>query len=221
MFYFRRSGQSYMDMDIFFLTETLSHQAQQVTWLEWLSTASQVASVYYAQRNNVLVYPTGIIGVLAAAYLYFFLASPPLYAEGCVHVYYFAMSCYGWWIWTRKNRQDEWVYPVSAASRREYAFALSLWLGAWALLYLSLRYLTDSNTPWLDSLVSSSAITAMWLMAKRKIENWSFWILSNLVAVPLHVYKAFYLFALMFAVFLLMAVSGHLKWKKELARTTT
>jgi nicotinamide mononucleotide transporter len=203
-------------MDVYSLSETIYQQARQITWLEWLSTASQIASVFYAQRNDVRVYPTGIIGVLAAAYLYFFIASPPLYAEGCVHVYYFIMSCYGWWIWTRKNKKEEFVYPISAASRKEYAYAVSLWLVAWAALYLALQHLTDSNTPWLDSLVSSSAVTAMWLMAKRKIENWSFWILSNLVAVPLHVYKEFYLFAIMFVVFLAMAVIGHVAWKKEL-----
>jgi nicotinamide mononucleotide transporter len=195
--------------------DILSHQAGQVTWLEWLSTVSQVASVYYAQRNNVWVYPTGITGVLAAAYLYFFIASPPLYAEGGVHMYYFFMSCYGWWIWTRKNTEQKFVYPISRTSRKEFIMAVVLWMVAWTILYLALRYATDSNTPWLDSLVSSTAITAMWLMAKRKIENWSFWILSNLVAIPLHVYKGFYLFALMFVLFLVMAVIGHRKWMSE------
>lgn len=208
-------------MDIFTIVDTLSQQVHQVTRLEWLSTMSQIASVYYAQRNNVLVYPTGIIGVLAAAYLYFFIASPPLYAEGGVHVYYFIMSCYGWWIWTRKNRQDEFIHPISSASRKEYGFAVSLWIAAWAMLYVILQYMTDSNTPWLDSMVSSSAVTAMWLMAKRKIENWSFWILSNMIAVPLHVYKQFYLFALMFVLFLIMAVAGHVKWKKEIHLKTS
>src|SRR5690606_6278356 len=142
----------------------------------------------------VWVYPTGIAGVLIAAYLYFFVAFPPLYAEGSVHVYYFGMSCYGWWIWTRKNKQKEYEYPIQFASDKQRWAAGILWVSAWLLLYLILRYATDSNTPLADSGVSASAIAAMWLMAGRKIENWTLWMISNAMAVPLHLYKGFYLF---------------------------
>ena len=79
-----------------------------------------------------------------------------------------------------------------------------------------LVYMTDSNTPVLDSLVSSSAITAMWWMAKRKIENWIAWIFSNIVAIPLNFYKGFMLFTLMYILFLVMAYLGLKEWKKKL-----
>lgn len=199
-------------MDLHDCLTILTEQGSQITWLEWISTLSQIASVYYAQKNNVWVYPTGIAGVLIAAYLYFFVAVPPLYAEGSVHIYYFAMSCYGWWIWTRKNQRQEYQYPIRFATPLQRWQSLGLWLGSWMVLYLILRFVTDSNTPIADSGVSASAITAMWLMANRKIENWTMWIVSNFLAIPLHVYKGFYAFALMYVVFLMMAVIGHIKW---------
>lgn len=204
-----------MDGNTSSFIEIVLQQWVAVSWLEWISTLAQIASVYYAQRNNVWVYPTGIIGVLVAAYLYFFVAHPPLYAEGSVHVYYFGMSCYGWWRWTRKSRTYEHLYPITYSSSEEKVKAGLLWFISWILLFGILAFATDSDTPMGDSAVSSSAITAMWLMASRKIENWWLWIFSNLVAIPLHVYKGFYLFALMFALFLVMAVIGHLRWVRQ------
>ncbi|MFZ1705030.1 MAG: nicotinamide riboside transporter PnuC [Saprospiraceae bacterium] len=191
-------------------------QFKLTSWWEWISTISQVISVFYAQRNNVLVYPSGIVGVIIAAYLYFFVASPPLYAEGSVHLYYFGMSCYGWYLWVQKDKLTVYVYPISWAKKKEIIVALILCSISFLLLFVWLEYFTNSNTSLLDSFVSATAITAMWMMAKRKIENWLFWMASNIVAIPLHVYKGFYLFALMFFLFLLMAVYGYFKWKREL-----
>lgn len=204
-----------MDTNTSSFIDIIFQQWESVTWLEWVSTLSQIASVFYAQRNNVWVYPTGIIGVLFAAYLYFFVAHPPLYAEGSVHIYYFGMSCYGWWVWTRKNQSQEHMYPITYTSTREKINAVLLWTISWVLLYVILAFATDSNTPLGDSAVSASAITAMWLMALRKIENWWLWIFSNLVAIPLHIYKGFYLFALMFFLFLVMAIIGHFRWARQ------
>jgi nicotinamide mononucleotide transporter len=76
---------------------------------------------------------------------------------------------------------------------------------------------TNSNTPILDSLVSASAVTAMWWMAKRKIENWIAWIFSNIVAIPLNFYKELMLFTLMYVLFLVLAWMGFVEWKKKVA----
>lgn len=183
--------------------------------LEWVSTITQVASVWYARKNNVLVYPTGIIGVLIAAYLYFFDSHPPLYADGALNIYYFAMSVYGWYNWVQKKDADHYTYPISWCSPREIKIGTGFFVVSWALIWLVLHRFTDSNTPVLDSLVSSSAITAMWWMAKRKVENWLAWIFSNIVAIPLNFYKHFYLFTLMYVLFLVLAGMGYQTWKKK------
>lgn len=187
-------------------------------WQEWISTLAQLASVWYARKNNILVYPSGIVGVVLAAWLYFFIAHPPLYADGVLNLYYLVMSLYGWYQWTRK-KEEILIFPISWCTSKELFNGIILfivsWLGIWALLH----YFTNSNTPVLDALVSATAATAMWWMALRKIENWLAWIISNVVAIPLNFYKGFMLFTLMYVVFLLMAWAGFVSWKK-MAQTT-
>jgi len=187
---------------------------QKTTWQEWVSTVTQIASVWYARKNNVLVYPTGIVGVLLAAYIYFFSA---LYADASINIYYFLMSVYGWYNWVQKKDADHYTYPIAWCTRKELTIGITFFLAFWGIIYFVLKKFTNSNTPILDSLVSSSAITAMWWMAKRKIENWLAWIFSNIVAIPLNFYKGLMLFTLMYVLFLVLAWMGFVTWKKKAA----
>lgn len=195
--------------------EKFISNVQQTGWQEWVSTVTQIASVWYARKNNVLVYPTGIVGVLLAAYLYFFDSHPPLYADGTLNIYYFLMSIYGWYNWVQKKDAEHLTYPISWCSKRELSIGILVFLVAWGIIYFALVTITDSNTPVLDSLVSSSAVVAMWWMAKRKIENWLAWIASDIIAIPLNFYKEFYLFTLMYVLFLALAIWGFIEWKKQ------
>ncbi len=184
-------------------------------WQELVSTITQIASVWYARKNNILVYPTGIIGVLLAFWVYLFIAQPPLYADGILNLYYFAMSAYGWNQWLKKTESDEDTFPISWCNTKELATGIIGFVVAWIAIYFLLHYMTDSNTPLLDSLVSSTAMTAMWWMAKRKIENWIAWIVSNIIAIPLNFYKGFMLFTVMYVIFLVLAYMGYRTWKKK------
>lgn len=87
-------------------------------WQEWVSTATQIASVWYARKNNILVFPTGIIGVLLASWVYFVVADPPLYADAILNIYYFLMSVYGWYNWMQKN-SNTYVYPISWCTKQQ------------------------------------------------------------------------------------------------------
>ena len=189
--------------------------ARETKWPEWVSVITQVASVWYARKNNVLVYPTGIIGVLLAAYVYFFMIDPPLYADASLNIYYFLMSVYGWYNWVQKKDASHFTYPISWCTKKELSIGIGFFLVAWAVLYFVLIKVTNSNTPVLDSLVSGTAVVAMWWMAKRKIENWLAWIISNMVAIPLNFYKGLMLFTLMYVLFLAMAWWGFTVWKKQ------
>ena len=197
--------------------DKLVSNIQHAGWKEWVSVITQIASVWYARKNNVLVYPTGIIGVVLAAYLYFFNSNPPLYADGTLNIYYFFMSVYGWYNWVQKKDASHFTYPISWCSKKELSIGVVLFLVAWGIIYFALTT-TDSNTPILDSLVSATAVVAMWWMAKRKIENWLAWIISNIVAIPLNFYKEFYLFTLMYVLFFGMALWGFIEWKKQAAK---
>ena len=184
-------------------------------WPEWVSTIAQIASVWYAKKNNVLVYPTGIVGVLLAAYVYFFMISPPLYADASLNLYYFAISVYGWYNWVQKKDASHYTYPISWCNKKELAVGIGFFLAFWIIIYFVLVRYTNSNTPVLDSLVSALSITAMWWMARRKIENWYAWLLSNIVAIPLNFYKELMLFTLMYIVFLVLAWMGYTEWKRK------
>jgi nicotinamide mononucleotide transporter len=202
-------------MDLSSVWNVLYENILATKWQEWISTFFQIASVWYAKKNDVKVYPAGIVGVLLAAYLYFFMAKPPLYADGILNIYYFFMSIYGWYNWSLKKNEIE-VYPISSCNTNELIMGLLIFVIGWVILYFLLINLTDSNTPVLDALVSASAVTSMWWMAKRKIENWLAWIASNIVAIPLNFYKGFMLFTLMYVLFLGLAILGYLEWKKQM-----
>jgi nicotinamide mononucleotide transporter len=199
------------------LHEIYNHFIENVkntTWPEWVSTVAQIASVWYARKNNVLVYPTGIVGVLLAGYVYFFMLDIPLYADGALNIYYFVMSVYGWYNWVQKKDDAHYTYPISWCTKKELWFGIGYFLFFWVVIYVVLIKFTDSNTPIMDSLVSSTAVTGMWWMAKRKIENWLAWIVSNIVAIPLNFYKGLMLFTLMYILFFVMAWMGYKEWRR-------
>ncbi len=198
--------------------QTFVRNIKETGWQEWVSTVTQVASVWYARKNNVLVYPTGIIGVLLAAYVYFFQTDPPLYADASLNIYYFLMSIYGWYNWVQKKNSDQLAYPISWCDKRELSVGIGFFVLFWGVIFLVLNYFTNSNTPILDSLVSGSAVTAMWWMAKRKIENWIAWVFSNIVAIPLNFYKGLMLFTVMYVLFLMLAWMGYVTWKKMIVK---
>jgi nicotinamide mononucleotide transporter len=195
------------------IIQTFLSNIKATRWQEWGSTIMQILSVWYARKNNILVYPTGIIGVLLASYVYFFLSEPPLYADATLNIYFFVMSVLGWYFWLQKKDATE-TFPISWCTKKELSIGIAIFVVFWLAIFLLLKNITDSNTPILDALVSASAVTAMWWMAKRKIENWHAWIFSNIIAIPLNFYKGFMLFTLMYVLFLVMAYMGYISWKK-------
>ena len=202
-------------MSITSIWQQFTENVIQTRWEEWLSTVLQIASVWYAKKNKVLVYPTGIIGVLLASYIYYFISDPPLYADAILNIYYFFMSIYGWYNWVQK-KDEQLVFPISWCNKKELLIGVGIFVFFWGLIYYMLISMTNSNTPILDSLVSSTAVISMWWMAKRKMENWIAWIVSNIVAIPLNFYKGFMLFTVMYVLFLGLAVSGFKEWKKKI-----
>ena len=202
-------------MSIATIWQQFTENVIQTRWEEWLSTVLQIASVWYAKKNKVLVYPTGIIGVLLASYIYYFISDPPLYADAILNIYYFFMSIYGWYNWVQK-KNEQLVFPISWCDKKELSIGVGIFIFFWGLIYYMLISITNSNTPVLDSLVSSTAVISMWWMAKRKMENWIAWIVSNIVAIPLNFYKGFMLFTLMYILFLGLAVSGYKEWKMKI-----
>jgi len=180
-----------------------------VSGMEFVAAIFGVISVWFSRKNNILVYPTGIISVL----LYVFICYEyKLYADSGLNVYYFIMSVIGWVNWTRK-KSETFVFPISRCDNKEWIYGLSVFISVLIVLILILTHFTDSTTIVADSLVSSSAATAMWWMARRKLESWYAWTVSNIVAIPLFFYKELYFTVGQYIVFLVLAIWGFYTWR--------
>jgi nicotinamide mononucleotide transporter len=177
------------------------------TWIEWFGVFFSVIQVLLAQRNNINNYLFGIAGIVLAMYVKF---HAKLYAEFALDFYYLIMSVYGWIFWKYGKQQSE--TPISFSTKNEWLKAVIIVGVAFTLFFVFLTGFTDSDVPFLDSIVTAFAWAGMWLMAKRKIENWIFLNISNFIAVPLLIHKELYLFAGLTAFLFIVAIFGYRNW---------
>ncbi|WP_317163361.1 nicotinamide riboside transporter PnuC [Mucilaginibacter arboris] len=189
--------------------QLLSQQILETGWLQWLAVVFGVAEVLLAKRNNVLLYPAGLIGTMLSIVL---LLEAQLYAETLLNVYYIAMSVYGWWFWMKKRNQP--TVPITYSNRREWIITALITFVGGLVLYLVLKKFTPSTVPVWDAFVSASAWAGTWLLTRRKIENWIVLNVSNLFAVPLLFYKQLPLFALLTIFLFVVAIFGYFDWKR-------
>lgn len=195
--------------------------------LEAIATVFGVLSVYFSIKKNIWVYPTGIISTALYVYILFNFG---LLGDMMINFYYTVMSVYGWVLWA-KSSEDHIHVGVSWASKKEWIFAGVLFLISLILVtlvyyykpfidnhfsmenvQLGLYHLDWAN--WLDVFTTAIFLVGMWLMAKRKIENWIFWIVGDLICIPMMIYKGLGITSIQYFVFTAMAVIGYLEWKK-------
>ena len=182
--------------------------------LEIIAVIFGFLSVWFSKQENILVYPTGIISTLIFVYL---LWQWGLLGDMMINAYYFAMSIYGWYIWTRKVDAIHFT-PVTTMTKREHLNAVLLFLGTLLFVYGVYNYF-DKWTDWtayLDTLTTAIFFVGMFLMAKKKLENWIFWILGDLISVPLYFYKGLTLTSFQYLLFTIIAFYGYFAWKKSL-----
>jgi nicotinamide mononucleotide transporter len=189
----------------------LSSQLQETGWLQWLGLILGVAEVLLARANKITLYPAGIAASAIAIYL---LGEAGLYAESLLSFYYVVMSIYGWWYWGKKKDRPQ--VRISHASKKEWVTVAAIVVGGYILLFFTLKYLTPSTVPHWDAWVTSTAWAGMWLLAKRKVENWILLNVSNAFAVPLLFHKQLPLYALLTVFLFIVAVQGYFAWKKQI-----
>jgi nicotinamide mononucleotide transporter len=184
-----------------------TEQIRETTFLEWAAVIFSVAEVLLAKVNNIWLYPTGIAGTFIGIYV---LLVAGLYAESALNVYYIVMSIYGWVYWIKKRGEPP--VKVTWSTRREWVVTLLIVFAGWAILYVLLKNFTTSNVPIWDAWVSSTAWAGMWLLARRKLENWILLNISNLFAIPLLCYKHLILFAALTLFLFIVAFFGFFDW---------
>jgi len=191
-------------------------QVAQTSWIEWLAVGFSVAEVLLARANKVTLYPAGIIATLLSVYLFIISG---LYAESLLNGYYIVMSIYGWWYWVKKK--DKPPVPITFTDKKEWQTVAAIVAGGFIVLYLTLKNFTPSTVPLCDAFVSATAWAGMWLLAKRKVENWILLNISNAVAIPLLFYKHLPLYAALTIFLFVVAVQGYFQWKKLVKKETT
>ena len=175
------------------------------------------ASVWYSKENNILVFPTGLISTSIFVYLLFKFE---LLGDMIINGYYFIMSLYGWYIWTRKVDAEN-VTPISRITKSEQIIVVVIFASTLVLVYEVYQYF-DMWTTWVayvDTLTTALFFVGMWLMAKRKIENWYFWIIADIISVPLYLYKGLTFTSIQYFGFTILAIFGFLAWKKNLSNS--
>lgn len=182
--------------------------------LEIVAVIFGFLSVWYSKQNKIWVFPTGMISTVIFVYL---LLKWELLGDMMINGYYFIMSVYGWYIWTRKV-DDTHVTPISRITLKEKKISIAIFFTT--LLFVYIVYKTfDKWTSWVayaDTITTAIFFVGMWLMARRKIENWIFWIIGDIISVPLYFYKGFTFTSFQYLGFTIIAIFGYLAWKKSL-----
>lgn len=185
-------------------------------WIEFIAVIMGIVSVWFSRKENIWVFPTGLINTSFYVYI---SAVGHLLGEAAVNFYYTVMNIYGWILWTKKNDKKEHIVKVTFSSRKEWMIEILFCLAFYIGIFLSLRYLKtaffDGVIPWADAFASSTAFTGMWLMARKKVESWYFWILTNIASIPLYFVKGYVFTSVYYLILLGLAISGAIEWHKR------
>ena len=185
--------------------------------LEYIAVFAGIISVWFSRKENILVYPTGLVSTIIYIYLSFKVG---LYGEGSVNFYYTVMSIYGWILWTRKDTGHQLLLKITSSTKKEWMIQIAFCSFFYAVIFVILYWLKKHHystevIPWADAFASSTAFTGMWLMAKKKIESWYWWVATNIASIPLYFVKHYVFTSVLYLVLLIMAVFGLLEWMKR------
>ncbi len=189
-----------------------------MTLVEGMAVVFAIISVFCAKANSIWVYPSGIAGILLSIYI-FIGAQYKLYPDAALNLYYLVMSIYGWYFWSHPKTAGE--TPITYCNKKEYGQATVLFLGIWIGLYWWLSTYHINDVPKMDSFTSAMAATGMWLLAKRKIENWIVLALADFVDIGLFFYKKLLLFSFLNVFYVVIAILGFLAWRRWIKKQKT
>ena len=194
-----------------FLFQQYGSYSQVDIGLEIFAVFFGFLSVWFSKNNNVLVFPTGLINTSIFVYLLF---KWELLGDMIINAYYFVVSIYGWYYWTRKNSNNVYT-PISKVNYNDQKIILVI--SILSAIFVSLMYTVFNKwsglVSYIDILTTSIFFAAMWLMARRKIESWIFWIIGDIISTPLYLYKGLTFTSFQYFIFTFIAIAGYYKWK--------
>jgi nicotinamide mononucleotide transporter len=190
---------------------------QQTTWYEYVAVFAGIASVWFSRKEHILVYPIGLINTIIFIYISY---KYHLLGEASVNFYYTVMSIYGWWLWSRKDAvKHETILHITYSNKKEWIqqilFFSSIFVVYFLILTWAKNYFFEGVIPAADAFATATAFTGMWLMAKKKVESWYWWIATNITSIPLYFVKTLVFTSVQYIVLLALAVAGLLAWMKK------
>lgn len=199
-----------MDPIIDFFIAPYSNVSFDEILLEIIAVLFGVASVWYAKKENIKVYPTGIISTAIYVYICYKYV---LYGDLLINIYYTLMSIYGWYMWAKTTQGQQ--IEIARSTLNDWIKAFGIFFGTAIFVVLVYLYFNrfDRLTDYFDTFTTGIFFAAMWLMANKKIEHWLLWILGNIVSIPLYFIKGLGFSGLQFTVFLVLAILGYKEWK--------
>ncbi|MEP7144606.1 MAG: nicotinamide riboside transporter PnuC [Ferruginibacter sp.] len=184
--------------------------------LEYIAVFAGIASVWFSRKENIWVYPTGLINTIFYIYLSF---KGGLLGEASVNFYYTVMSIYGWVLWAKKGQDKRPVLHITSSDKNEWLQQLGFFAAFYVAIFFALTFLKKNFAPeaipWADAFASATAYTGMWLMTKKKVESWYWWIATNIASIPLYFVKHYVFTSVYYLVLLVMAVFGLVEWIKR------
>lgn len=185
--------------------------------LEMIGVFFGFLSVWFSKKENILVFPTGIISTGIFVYILLVFG---LLGDMLINAYYFTMSVFGWYIWTR-NVDGEKTIPITKTTAEEKKWSLILFVSTVVFVCFIYLWFDKFNnwTAYVDTFTTAIFFVGMWLMAKKKLENWIYWIIGDIISVPLYWYKGLIFTSLQFFLFTIIAIYGYLAWKKILNKS--
>ncbi len=202
-----------------FFAEAYHQTSLYILILELLVFIFGIASVIFAKKENILVYPTGLVATIITVYL---LYKAGYFGDMVLNFYYSVMSIYGWWNWSRK-KQDVYVVPISKTNKIEKGIGFLMFIITMIVTYGVYQYFGQEikSENYIDIFTSGIFFTAMWLMANKKLENWTLWIFADMITVPLYAYRGLGILSLQYLIFTILAIQGYFAWKKTLHKKTS
>ena len=197
----------------FLFSQYKDYSALQIV-LEIIAVLFGLVSVWLAKKNNILVYPTGIISTVIYIYL---LYKWELIGDLLINIYYTTMSIYGWWLWSQK-KENQVEYPIAKANKNEIGLGIVIFILTMLFVVLVYHFFNKftSWTAYVDTFTTGVFFVGMWLMAKRKIENWMLWIIGDIVSIPLYFSKGYTFTSLQYVIFTVIAIYAYKEWKRNL-----
>lgn len=200
-----------------FFLKTYKNASMMQILLESVAFIFGIASVWYAKKQNILVYPTGIVATVITSFLLF---QAGYLGDMCINAYFTIMSFYGWLLWSRKNVENDFL-PITTTTSKEKKIGILLFIITIFVvlaIYKIFNYRLKADN-YVDVFTSGLFFTAMWYMARKKLENWTLWIVGDIIVVPLYAYRGMGILALQYFIFTILAILAYIEWKKNLDST--